>query len=46
VSGDIFAQLFSGLNPFARNDKFTTLDCTIFALDITGGKADIAAMYT
>ena len=44
VSGDIAAQLFSALNPFAKEEKTTTLDCTILALDITSGKADIAGM--
>jgi uncharacterized protein involved in outer membrane biogenesis len=44
VSGDIAAQLFSALNPFAKHEKTTGLDCTILALDITNGKADIAGM--
>jgi len=44
VSGDIVAQLFSALNPFAKDEKTTRLDCTILALDITSGKADIAGM--
>jgi uncharacterized protein involved in outer membrane biogenesis len=44
LSGDIGAQLFSALNPFAKDEKTTTLDCTILALDITKGKADIAGM--
>ena len=45
VSGDIFAQLVSALNPFAKDDEFTTLNCTIFGLDISKGKADITGMY-
>ena len=45
VSGDVFAQLVSALNPFAKDDEFTTLDCTIFGLDIANGKADITGMY-
>ncbi len=44
VSGDIAAQLFSALNPFAKEEKTTGLDCTILALDISKGKADIAGM--
>jgi uncharacterized protein involved in outer membrane biogenesis len=44
VSGDIAAQLFSALNPFAKEEKTTGLDCTILALDISNGKADIAGM--
>jgi len=46
VSGDVFAQLFTALNPFAKDDKFTTLDCTIVALDINNGKADLASLYS
>jgi len=46
VSGDIVAQLFRALNPFAKDDKFTALDCTIVALDISDGRADIAALYS
>jgi uncharacterized protein involved in outer membrane biogenesis len=45
VSGDIFAQLFQALNPLAKDEEFTTLDCLIFGLDITSGKADINGMY-
>jgi uncharacterized protein involved in outer membrane biogenesis len=44
VSGDVLAQLFSALNPFAKEEKTTTLDCTIAALDITDGKADVAGL--
>jgi uncharacterized protein involved in outer membrane biogenesis len=44
VSGDVVAQLFSALNPFAKDEKTTTLDCTIAGLDITDGKADIAGL--
>ena len=44
VSGDVASQLFSALNPFAKDEKTTVLDCTIVALDITKGKADIAGM--
>jgi uncharacterized protein involved in outer membrane biogenesis len=44
VSGDIGAQLFSALNPFSKDEKTTTLDCSILALDTTNGKADIAGM--
>ena len=46
VSGDVFAKLFSALNPFSKEDEFTTTDCTILALDITNGMADIAGLYS
>jgi uncharacterized protein involved in outer membrane biogenesis len=45
VSGDIFAKLFSALNPFSKEDPFTTTDCTILGLDITDGMADITSLY-
>jgi uncharacterized protein involved in outer membrane biogenesis len=45
VSGDVFAQLVSALNPFAKDDEFTTLNCTIFGLNISKGKADVTGMY-
>jgi hypothetical protein len=44
IGGGIFQQLFSALNPFAEEETTTTLDCTIFGLDITDGKGEIAGM--
>ncbi|MGD8673587.1 MAG: AsmA family protein [Thiogranum sp.] len=46
VSGDVFAKLFSALNPFGKTDPFTTTDCTIVALNISDGMADIAGLYS
>ena len=46
VSGDVFAKLFSALNPFSKTDPFTTTDCTIVALNISDGMADIAGLYS
>ncbi|WP_096086887.1 AsmA family protein [Agaribacterium haliotis] len=43
-SGDIVAQLVGALNPFAKKEKFTQWECTVFALDINNGKADINSM--
>jgi uncharacterized protein involved in outer membrane biogenesis len=45
VSGDVFAKLFSALNPFSKKESFTTTDCTILALDIHNGLANIAGLY-
>jgi AsmA family protein len=45
VSGDVFAKLFSALNPFSKEDPFTTNDCTILGLNITDGMADITSLY-
>jgi uncharacterized protein involved in outer membrane biogenesis len=41
VTGDIFAQLFSALNPLAKDEEYSNWDCSIFSLDITSGEADI-----
>lgn len=41
LSGDIVAQLFSALNPFARDEEFTDWDCTVFALDFDSGAGEI-----
>ena len=46
VSGDVFAKLFSALNPYSKTDPFTTTDCTIVALNISDGMADIAGLYS
>jgi hypothetical protein len=46
VSGDIVAQLASALNPFSKEDRYTTLDCAIVALGIDSGKANIDALYS
>ena len=45
VSGDVFAQLFNALNPFAKQDEYTRLECTVVALDIENGQALIPALY-
>lgn len=37
VSGDIVAQLFSALNPFAAEEEFSTLDCTVLSARFVGG---------
>lgn len=44
VSGDILAQLFSALNPFAKEEETTPLECTILAIDMKNGEADVAGM--
>jgi AsmA family protein len=41
VSGDIFAQLSAALNPFAKQDPFTTFECGVIALDIVDGLATL-----
>ena len=37
VSGDILAQIFSALNPFAKSEEYTTWNCTVVRLDVTDG---------
>ena len=43
VSGDILAQLFSALNPFAKDEKYTNWECSIIGLDITDGLTELTA---
>jgi AsmA protein len=43
--GDFLTNLFSALNPFSEEDEFTNTECAILALDVTGGDADITALY-
>jgi uncharacterized protein involved in outer membrane biogenesis len=45
VGGDVFAKLFSALNPYSKDDAYTTTHCAILGLDITNGRADITSMY-
>jgi AsmA protein len=44
VSGDIGTQLFSALNPFSKEEKFTMLDCTILGLETNNGNMNITGM--
>jgi uncharacterized protein involved in outer membrane biogenesis len=44
VSGDLIAQIFSALNPFAKDEEFSNWDCTVFALEIEEGEAAITGM--
>jgi len=39
---DIIAQLFSALNPFAKEDEFTNWECSVFAVDFESGRGDIS----
>jgi len=40
-SGDIIAQLFNALNPFAKDEEFTNWECSVFALDFDSGAGEI-----
>ena len=40
-SGDIIAQLFSALNPFAEEDEFSNWECSVFRIDFDSGLGDI-----
>ena len=42
VSGDVLAQLFSALNPFAAEEEFSNWECTVFAIDFESGLGDIS----
>jgi hypothetical protein len=41
LSGDLLAQLFSALNPFAKDEEFSNWDCSIFAIDFVSGEGEI-----
>ena len=45
-SGDLVAQVFRALNPFAEQDEYTNYECTVLALDVESGKAEISGMLT
>ena len=36
------AQLFSALNPFAKDEKYSNWDCSIFAIDFESGEGEIS----
>jgi uncharacterized protein involved in outer membrane biogenesis len=44
ISGDLLAQLFSALNPFAKDEKYTRWDCTVLSMDIVDGESIINGM--
>jgi len=44
VSSDIFAQLFSSLNPLAKHEEFSNWECTVVSVNIVDGLADIDGM--
>jgi uncharacterized protein involved in outer membrane biogenesis len=44
VSGGIFAQLFSSLNPLAKHEEFSNWECTVVSVNLVDGLADIDGM--
>ena len=40
-SGDIIAQLFSALNPLAKEEEFTNWECSVFAIDFESGLGEL-----
>ena len=44
LSGDLVAQIFSALNPFAKDEKYSNWECSVFALQIDKGDAAIGGM--
>ena len=42
VSGDVLAQLFSALNPFAAEEEFSNWECTVLAIDFESGLGEIS----
>jgi uncharacterized protein involved in outer membrane biogenesis len=43
-SGDILAQLFSALNPFAEQEEYSNWDCTVAAIDFDDGVGELTPM--
>jgi hypothetical protein len=46
ASGDVFAQAFSALNPFAKDDKYSNWDCTVIAIGVVDGVGEIVPMVS
>jgi uncharacterized protein involved in outer membrane biogenesis len=44
LSNDIVAQLFGALNPFAEKETYSIWECTVLALDVVDGVAEISPM--
>ena len=44
ASGDILAQIFSALNPFAKDEQYSKWDCTVVALSVTDGIGELEPM--
>ena len=42
IGGDVIGQLFGKLNPFAKEDPYTELDCVVTRIDFKDGKSTIA----
>jgi len=41
VGTGVIGQLFAKLNPFAKEDKFTVVDCSVVRLDMVNGKTTL-----
>jgi uncharacterized protein involved in outer membrane biogenesis len=42
IGGDLIAQLFSKLNPFAEQDPYTEVDCMVARAVVNNGKVNVA----
>ena len=42
LSGDVIAQLFNALNPFAEEEEFSNWECTVFGVDFESGLGEIS----
>lgn len=41
ISGDILSQLFSALNPLAKDEEFSNWECSLFGIDFESGLGTI-----
>jgi uncharacterized protein involved in outer membrane biogenesis len=46
ISGDILAQLFSAINPFAGEEQFSNWECTVIAMQIEAGDGELTGLLT
>lgn len=44
VSGDLLSQLFSALNPMAKEEKYSNWECSVIRLDIEDGIAELSEL--
>jgi len=43
-STDIVSQLFGALNPFSEKEPYSNWECTVFALEVNSGVAEVSSM--
>ena len=44
LTSDLLVELFGMLNPFAKADRYTTVECGVFVFDIADGVTTLEAL--